>query len=265
MKKTILGIPLLYPVIKVPAPLLRLEKGFPTPSRYPSLRFYFALSIGLGFFILGIREGIAVTVGLVALIFALWDYTQTLRTYKYLKGLDPLEQRKFFIRQRCRPNINLRASSAPAGKFDSTLAQFLARIPEVEILQNYKLGNYTPDVIVRDQRLGLYICLEVDEPWYQDRHSPEKLPAHWIGKDDARDHEFLKQGWLVIRFAEEQVALQPEGCLALVTQQLCRWDPGRNTISGDLTPVQGWTKEEGLKKSRDFPDHPPKPILKRNP
>lgn len=261
---TILGIRLFYPVIKVPAPLLRLEKHFPTPNRRPSFRAYLALVIGLGFFLLGIRELIALGAGLAALILAIWDYAQTLKTYQHLMRLDPLGQRQFLIKQRLRSNIGLKTSSAPVGRLDKTLAQVLQKIPEVEILQDYQLEKYTPDVIVRDQRLDLWICLEVDEPWYRKPPSPEKLPNHWIGKDDSRDRYFLNQGWLVIRFAEEQVALQPEGCLALVTQQLCRWDPDRKGISGHLDPVRRWTKEEGLKKSREFPDSPPqKPLLKR--
>jgi hypothetical protein len=107
--------------------------------------------------------------------------------------------------------------------------------------------DYEPDIILHIPEKNLRIDIEVDEPY----SGVSRKPMHWMGSyDDDRDVFFSNNGWIVVRFAEEQVVKQPESCAAflagiidtLLNSQL------RASI-GDrpsLTPVGRWSREEAI-------------------
>jgi len=67
---------------------------------------------------------------------------------------------------------------------------------------------FVPDFSYIDKSSGLCIDIEIDEPYTSD----SKIPIHCIGDDDYRNNYFITKGWFVIRFAEIQIAKQPNQC-----------------------------------------------------
>lgn len=74
---------------------------------------------------------------------------------------------------------------------------------------------YEPDIVLFDKSRNLYIDVEIDEPY----DGFYRFPTHCIKfeetdkKDDIRDLFFVESGWIVIRFTEKQVHLQPQECI----------------------------------------------------
>jgi hypothetical protein len=143
------------------------------------------------------------------------------------------------------------SSDARVGKYDNQLLNCLKKIPGCEIRSGQGLDlkyNWTPDVILHIPHLGLWIDIEVDEPWYRD-NSNQRNPIHYRGKDDYRDRNFLDANWVVFRFSEQQVAEQPMSCVREVTRFLqlfgidsfCKFQKFQ-----ELTPTKRWTEEEAL-------------------
>ena len=72
---------------------------------------------------------------------------------------------------------------------------------------------YEPDFVLYDSKVGLYIDVEIDEPY--DGYS--RRPTHTIdGHDDLRDRFFTESGWVVVRFTEHQIHTNPDGCILLL-------------------------------------------------
>jgi len=72
---------------------------------------------------------------------------------------------------------------------------------------------YEPDYVLYDHDQGLYIDVEIDEPY--DGYS--RIPTHVMeGHDSIRDKYFVESGWIVIRFTEHQVHTNPNTCIQLV-------------------------------------------------
>ncbi|WP_264529237.1 hypothetical protein [Flavobacterium sp. N502540] len=65
---------------------------------------------------------------------------------------------------------------------------------------------YVTDFAYIDPYINLRIDIEIDEPYDSDSKSPIHLD------DRARNAFFTKNGWVVVRFAEEQAVLYPELC-----------------------------------------------------
>jgi hypothetical protein len=134
---------------------------------------------------------------------------------------------------------------------------------------NFSSGYaYTPDFTYVDnfkylnEKVPFYIDIEVDEPYYFDSDIKDNSPCHYIGlvKDETRNKFFLDRGWIVIRFAEEQVAIQADSCckeLAKLISQITLDDSIVNNFRNipDLDQVSMWTEEEAYhmieKKYRD--------------
>ena len=77
---------------------------------------------------------------------------------------------------------------------------------------------YTPDFIYFDPETGLYIDIEIDEP-YDWRY---RKPRHVQGcrKERRRNQFFLERGWGVIRFSEEQVMCWPDRCCKVISEAI---------------------------------------------
>ncbi|MFW6359852.1 MAG: DUF559 domain-containing protein [Chroococcales cyanobacterium] len=108
-------------------------------------------------------------------------------------------------------------------------------------IPNYEYP-YTADFTYIDSQWNLYIDIEIDEPYaYQTRK-----PTHY--DDSRRNQFFLDKGWIVIRFAEEQVCRQPESCCKVIAETISqltnqRIDPRLLNIP-KLTPIKQWTEYE---------------------
>lgn len=75
---------------------------------------------------------------------------------------------------------------------------------------SFQRPTYIPDFIFQHNKSNLIIDIEIDEPYTFDK------PIHYLDNehDSKRNEYFLKNGWVVIRFSEEQVINDPEGCCA---------------------------------------------------
>ncbi len=240
-----------YPVIKVPERFSVLEQPAVLPQLRPSPWCWLALILTGVFLILAWWALWLLGVAAVCLGVAIWDYGRSLRRYQQILSRDRLEQQQERVR-----GLTIVAYTQPTDiqheGVSIPLAEALRQIPEVEVMQQQRLGIHIPDVILQDRSLGLWCCIEVDEPWYFREGDGRKCPNHWIGKDDRRDEEFLDCGWIVIRFAESQVALDLEGCVQEVASVLARYNPGRERVQTQLRRVARWTGSGALRISRVY-------------
>ncbi|SDA96003.1 hypothetical protein SAMN03080617_04163 [Algoriphagus alkaliphilus] len=114
-------------------------------------------------------------------------------------------------------------------------------------------NNYEPDFIFQESSRGLLIDIEIDEPY----SGKSRKPMHYEGNSDIdRDHYFNKNGWVVIRFAEEQIVKNPQGCLlyiAAVADSLLGTDYSGSLLkAGSLARIKRWTYEEAEQMAKDF-------------
>ncbi|MCT7971238.1 hypothetical protein [Laspinema olomoucense] len=105
---------------------------------------------------------------------------------------------------------------------------------------------YTTDCSYINNRLKLYIDIEVDEPYIHNSKEPYHFLNFW--KDDNRNSFFLQNGWIVIRFAEEQVAKWPLSCCKVVATIIneLTGKPIPETLASqpDLPEIKRWTEAE---------------------
>ncbi|MEH0156207.1 hypothetical protein V6R21_18805 [Limibacter armeniacum] len=111
----------------------------------------------------------------------------------------------------------------------------------------FQLGNfekpYVPDIVYKDHT-GLHIDIEIDEPYSVESGEP----IHYIGADDRRNRFFLENGWVVMRFSEEQVKRYPDSCCREIGQVLSqlKHEPIRDGLNKvrKLPAQKCWNKEE---------------------
>src|SRR5690606_30777811 len=81
-------------------------------------------------------------------------------------------------------------------------------------------------------------------------------PMHYLGNADIdRDHYFNRKGWVIIRFAEEQIVKTPTACLyyigkvidsllgSSIAQQIFFEEP--------LIPIKQWTYDDAAEMERE--------------
>lgn len=76
---------------------------------------------------------------------------------------------------------------------------------------------YYPDIVLIDEKTGLMIDLEIDEPYV----GSDGKPIHYLTKeyfmqesiDKKRNDFFIQNGWVVVRFAEEQIIKETKECV----------------------------------------------------
>lgn len=100
-----------------------------------------------------------------------------------------------------------------------------------------ELNLYITDFAYIDKYTNLKIDIEIDEPYtFQD-----KQPVHLNDKD--RNDFFLKNNWIVIRFAEEQVINHPELCCEYIAKIIHCFDCDfikLKTLKSNIPEVQKW-------------------------
>jgi hypothetical protein len=113
---------------------------------------------------------------------------------------------------------------------------------------------YSPDFAYIALDSGLRIDIEIDEPYAFNSREPTHYQGMW--RDNNRNDAFLSRGWIVIRFAEEQVARHPHECCKLIAKVIYEWANDRTFIDrterfGELHPIQHWSKEEAEEMVRN--------------
>lgn len=134
------------------------------------------------------------------------------------------------------------------------LVNMCKEIDGVKVLKSVKLPilnrnySYRPDFCLYWEREKLYIDIEIDEPY----DIVSRKPIHYEGNsDNLRDRYFIRNGWCVIRFAEQQVKDNIEGVVNHIKRVL-RWltDESRIKIHEEtLSPIKRWSYEEATTMS----------------
>ena len=110
--------------------------------------------------------------------------------------------------------------------FYKTLNEYF---PE-KVLTNYTIAQsdsdtrFVPNYIVSVSDKKLYIDVEIDVPYNLETGEPEA----YVNNEDSekkyvnQDHDtfFVKEGWVVIRFAEEQTVKHPSSCCKYIAQTI---------------------------------------------
>lgn len=111
---------------------------------------------------------------------------------------------------------------------------------EEEGLESY----YVPDLVYFNRSNGLVIDIEIDEPYL----GADGTPIHYEGYDDVRNKFFRKNGWIIVRFTEEQVVNDPTRCYEFIKNLVDRILLGKLEIEySKIERFPQWTKDEGHK------------------
>jgi very-short-patch-repair endonuclease len=115
------------------------------------------------------------------------------------------------------------------------------------IRKSMQLGDfaspYAPDFCFIDAATGMHIDIEIDEPYVAD----SKEPIHYRDKDTDRNAFFTQNGWLVIRFSEEQIVKYPAACctqIEALRQFALYLAPD---LPAHVPQVPHWTRAEAIK------------------
>ena len=115
---------------------------------------------------------------------------------------------------------------------------------------------FTPDLAYINVAKGIFIDIEVDEPYA----GFEKLPTHYkVGNgtvDDRRNLSFTERGWIALRFSEKQIVEQCDSCLKYVYEVIRRMDtsvavPNALVKAPALKGMEMWTLDEAKEYIRD--------------
>ena len=95
---------------------------------------------------------------------------------------------------------------------------------------------------------SIKIDIEIDEPY----EAGNRKPIHYIScGDDVRNNDFLRRGWIVVRFTEKQVKLYPKSCAHYLSRLIKALAPDF-VIPKDLeceeplVQEKRWTQNEAL-------------------
>ena len=96
--------------------------------------------------------------------------------------------------------------------------------------------RFEPDLAYIDAERGIFIDIEVDEPYTMGRC----VPTHPIGSDDHRNQLFTQAGWTVLRFSEKQCIVTPKSVLRTVLDVVCQMNKSVEMPKAlaDISPVE---------------------------
>ncbi|NLA63237.1 MAG: hypothetical protein GX857_08475, partial [Bacteroidales bacterium] len=109
--------------------------------------------------------------------------------------------------------------------------------------------SYRPDIAIVWQKHNLYIDLEVDEPY----DIVSRKPIHFFNSGDyLRNLYFISQGWVVIRFSEEQVYKTADHCVAYIANILK--EITKESVFDELIATHEWEEQErwGFEKAQEL-------------
>ncbi|MCC3588825.1 hypothetical protein [Microcoleus sp. PH2017_30_WIL_O_A] len=143
--------------------------------------------------------------------------------------------------------------------FLSRLKEFLPSLYTVQgvpfAIPGSKL-RYSCDFMAVHPETGIAADIEIDEPYVGTNNRYGK-PHHCFdcNRDNNRNQFFVQGNWIVIRFAEEQIALQPAACCKLIARIFAEviGDPKiaepLKTFP-DLLPVKQWNTKTATAMAR---------------
>ncbi|WP_013325635.1 hypothetical protein [Gloeothece verrucosa] len=220
---------------------------------------------------------ILVMLGIAGVVVGLWILKKWMRQYYRQQEIDyTLKMEKWQKTQRLmqryhqrKSNVNPKVRAAqlrellqgkvlqPTGK--SLAQQGVSEKQFFEVLVSY-FGNkvsfggefpldnsqfkYSHDIVYIDPTTGLHIDIEIDEPY----EGKSKRPHHCIDdeKDKRRNDYFLKNNWIIIRFAEEQIVRHPHQCCKCIAQTIADITANKSYLKAfddidELLPINCWT------------------------
>lgn len=102
--------------------------------------------------------------------------------------------------------------------------------------------SYHPDIALFWKTYGLYIDIEIDEPY----DICSRKPIHYVGSsDNLRDRYFIRNGWVVMRYCEKQVKENVEGVVAHIKNTLL-WIAGEPIKLCEHMETNRWTYHEAI-------------------
>lgn len=116
--------------------------------------------------------------------------------------------------------------------------------------------RYEPDFAYIDEARGIYVDIEVDEPYTSRGKSTHYINDDGSSSDSMRNHRFQNAGWYVFRFSEKQFFCHTDRCLKtvydlLVSEGLVSELPKKlKRVSCVLFKEKHWNYSEGLEMSR---------------
>lgn len=170
----------------------------------------------------------------------------------------------------CRPNVLHKKSTYTKSIAKEKFYQFIKEHFPNKIIDYYTLGEfkkeekpYWTDFVYDDSAKNIFIDIEIDHP-YDLIYTENKAfvnTRNTIRENDERDTYFLKRGWFVIRFSEEQAVKYPESCCKFIGQLLFKLTFNFNYISEytetpNLPEMPMWSSSQSRDmagvKSRDM-------------
>lgn len=111
--------------------------------------------------------------------------------------------------------------------------------------ENFEGIPYSPDFLVIDPQFKIYLDIEIDEPYIGNNGSPIHFTG---GNDEYRNDFFLKNRWVVIRFAEIQIIKHPRQCCEIIQATIDSIKSNNpideKSIKNKIENFSSWNKEE---------------------
>lgn len=131
---------------------------------------------------------------------------------------------------------------------------YLNRYFPDKIQRNYSFLSYTPDFIYCDDKHKLYIDIEIDEPYIYETGEPTHYQR--LKSETKRNETFLGIGWLVMRFAEEQIIRYPESCCKTIAQVIAKFTKDNSILTQfnhitDLELIPQWTEPQARQLAQE--------------
>lgn len=125
-----------------------------------------------------------------------------------------------------------------------------------DICVNIGGHNYEPDFAYINKEKGVYVDIEIDEPYSASGQPTHYIEVSGIPKDAERNSRFQNAGWYVVRLTEEQVFCHTKESLKVILNILKDAGaidsvPSEYVDVSDLPVIAQWTKEQSYKMYRE--------------
>jgi len=141
------------------------------------------------------------------------------------------------------------------GVSESFFLNFLNMLDDFDVYTEHKVPisysndkYYYPDFVLKHKKTGLFIDLEIDEPYSGETGTPiHYLEENYFESIDTNRNDFFTRNqWIVIRLAEQQVFQFPKLCIQLIKDVIIVVQSLnlQNIHAPKQFEVKKWTKEE---------------------
>jgi len=124
-----------------------------------------------------------------------------------------------------------------------------------DVCVRFEGHNYEPDYAYINEEKGIYIDIEVDEPYSTGGKPTHYLNADGTNSDSARNQRFQQAGWYVARFTEEQMFCHTAQCMKAVYELAMKAGaidhlPQKLLDVPDLKPCRRWDANDSFAMKR---------------